>query len=95
VTPTKKRAMTLGNAGRACSLRDLFAVTPLADQNLFLRSVQITVEHSNVNTTADDHAHISQEAERETARIAERAIYGDLFPSCFSFGSGNTTAAAN
>jgi hypothetical protein len=40
----------------------------------------MTVGHPNINTTADAYAHISQETERETARVVERVIYGDLVP---------------
>ena len=60
-----------------------------------LKLAQKLLGHSNINMTADVYTHISQESEREAARAVERAIYGDLFPSCSSLVNGNKTAAMN
>ena len=60
-----------------------------------LKLAQKLLGHSNINMTADVYTHISQESEREAARAVERAIYGDLFPSCSPFGNRNKTAAVN
>jgi integrase len=60
-----------------------------------LKLAQKLLGHSNINMTADVYTHISQESEREAARVLERAIYGDLFPSCSPFGNGNKTAIPN
>jgi integrase len=60
-----------------------------------LKLAQKLLGHSHINMTADVYTHISQESEREAARVVERAIYGDLFPSCSSFGNGNKTAVPN
>jgi integrase len=60
-----------------------------------LKLAQKLLGHSNINMTADVYTHTSQESEREAARVVERAIYGDLFPNCSSFGNGNKTAAVN
>jgi integrase len=60
-----------------------------------LKLAQKLLGHSNINMTADVYTHVSQESEREAARAVERAIYGDLFPICSSFGNGNKTAAMN
>jgi integrase len=60
-----------------------------------LKLAQKLLGHSNINMTADVYTHTSQESEREAARVVERAIYGDLFPNCSSFGNRNKTAAVN
>jgi integrase len=71
------------------------AASILNQQTGNLKLAQKLLGHSTIDMTADVYTHISAEAERGAALAIERAIYGDLFPSCSSIGNGNKTAAIN
>jgi integrase len=71
------------------------AASILNQQTGNLKLAQKLLGHSTINMTADVYTHTSAEAERGAALAIERAIYGDLFPSCSSFENGNKNAAIN
>jgi integrase len=71
------------------------AASILNQQTGNLKLAQKLLGHSTINMTADVYTHTSAEAERGAALAIERAIYGELFPSCSSFGNGNKNAAIN
>jgi integrase len=45
-----------------------------------LKLAQRFLGHSQLSTTADIYTHTSEKAERETAVVLEKVIFGDLFP---------------
>ena len=71
------------------------AASILNQQTGNLKLAQKLLGHSTSDMTADVYTHTSAGAERGAALAIERAIYGDLFPSCSSIGNGNKNAAIN
>ena len=58
-----------------------------------MKLAQKMLGHSTINMTADVYTHVSQESEREAARVVERAIYGESVPQLFHVWNRNSTAA--
>ena len=65
---------------------------PNSESSLFLsggpgnlKLAQKFLGHSTIKMTADIYTQTSAEAERDAAIALERAIYGDLLPSCFQY----------
>jgi integrase len=56
-----------------------------------LKLAQRFLGHSQLSTTADIYTHTSEQAERETAVVLERAIFGDLFPIVPKIEIGNNS----
>jgi integrase len=54
-----------------------------------LKLAQRFLGHSPLSTTADIYMHTSEKAERETAVVLEKAIFGDLFPIVPKIETGN------
>jgi len=54
-----------------------------------LKLAQRFLGHSQLSTTADIYTHTSEKAERETAVVLEKAIFGDLFPVVPKIETGN------
>ena len=53
-----------------------------------LKLAQRLLGHSEISTTADICPHTTDEVEREAGLALERAIFGDLFPTCSQKGTG-------
>jgi len=53
-----------------------------------LKLAQRLLGHSEISMTADICPHTTDEVEREAALALERAIFGDLFPTCSQKGTG-------
>jgi integrase len=56
-----------------------------------LKLAQKLLGHSEISTTADVYTHTTSESEREAALAIERAVFGDLFPSCSPQGTRSGT----
>jgi integrase len=54
-----------------------------------LKLAQRFLGHSQLSTTADIYTHTSEKAERETAVVLEKVIFGDLFPIVPKIETGN------
>jgi len=56
-----------------------------------LKLAQRFLGHSQLSTTADIYTHTSEKAERETAVVLEKVIFGDLFPIVPKIETGNNS----
>src|SRR5262245_53769123 len=69
------------------------AASLINDQTGNLKLAQKLLGHSDFSTTAEVYTYTFSESEREASEAIERAVFGDLFPSCSSRGTGSGNAS--